>query len=166
MNAHAIVLTMALIEGVNLAQIVDDFRALLGDRDEADPAVRRLTPSAYPDDEAAAASFADATHDDHFDRRLADVAKVQHALSRFDADIDTLTEDEALAPQELEINGDDVDAWLRTITAIRLVIAERLGIVNEDHGADDAGHGVYDWLGYRLEVLIQAADESEARRGR
>ena len=54
----------------------------------------------------------------------------------------------------------DVDAWLRTLTAIRLVVATRLGITSDDEqSGDDGRHDVYDWLGYRLELLIEAADE-------
>ncbi len=38
-------------------------------------------------------------------------------------------------------------------------IAERLGIESDDdHDPDDARFGVYDWLGYRLELVIEAAD--------
>jgi hypothetical protein len=40
------------------------------------------------------------------------------------------------------------------------VLATRLGIVDEDAlDEDDPRRGVYDWLGYRLEGLIQSADE-------
>ena len=43
---------------------------------------------------------------------------------------------------------------MRTLTAIRLVIASRLGIEDEDdRDEDDPRFGVYDWLGYRLEGL-------------
>ncbi|WP_259461103.1 MULTISPECIES: DUF2017 domain-containing protein [unclassified Microbacterium] len=164
MNSERIVvLPMALIEGIHLAQIVEDFLDLVKGRDAADPAVRRLTPSAYPDDLSAAASFADSTRDDLLDRRLGDAATVRQALAPFDADAEALTEDEALASRDLAIAIDDLDAWLRTLTAIRLVIAERLGIASEDDEADDGRRDVYDWLGYRLEVLIQAADHFDAR---
>lgn len=59
------------------------------------------------------------------------------------------------------VSIESIDAWLRTLTAIRLVIATRLGITSdEDPGGDDR-HGIYDWLGYRLDLLIHAADEAE-----
>ena len=50
-------------------------------------------------------------------------------------------------------------AWLRTLTAVRLVIATRLGITSEEEQDDDARFGVYNWLGFRLDGLLQAIEE-------
>lgn len=166
--SHRIVLPLALIEGAHLARLVDEFRDVVVERDSDDPAVERLTPSAYPEDAEAAKSFAESTRDDLLDRRLLDAERVRHALAPFETDVDSLTEEEALAARDLVILEEDIDAWLRTLTSLRLVIASRLGITTDEHELDD-GDGrldVYDWLGYRLEVLIQAADEADARRGR
>lgn len=166
MSARDVVLSLAVLEGVHLARLVDDFRDLLTDRAADDPAVRRLTPSAYPDDEEAARAFSESTRDDLLDRRLADAMTVRSALIPFDVDVEPLSEEDALAPRDLVISEDDLDAWLRTLTAIRLVIADRLGITAEDQSNEDGRGDIYDWLGYRLEVLIQAADEVDERRGR
>lgn len=161
MTERQIVFAMAMVEGIQLARLVDDFRALAGpDRDVADPALVRLTPSPYPEDDDAALSFAESTRDELLDRRVLDADTVRLALTAFPVDTDSLTEAEALAPQDVTVMEVDVDAWLRTLTAIRLVIAERLGIVSDDqHDESDDRFGVYDWLGYRLEMLIQAADD-------
>ena len=52
------------------------------------------------------------------------------------------------------------DALLRTLAAIRLVLASRLGVDDEDtHDNDDPRFGIYDWLGYRLDALLTALDE-------
>ena len=166
MSAREIVLSLALIEGAHLARLVDDFRALMRDRAVEDPAVRRLTPRPYPQDQAAAKAFADSTRDELLDRRLDEATIVSTALDPFDVDVDVLSEEDALALRDLVIAEQEIDAWLRTLTAIRLVIADRLGITTEDQTTDDARGGIYDWLGYRLEVLIQAADELDERRGR
>lgn len=166
MSTGNIVFSLALLEGFHLARLVDEFRELLEQRDPSDPAMQRLTPSAYPDDADAARSFADSTRGDLLDRRESEATLVRAALAPFAMDIDSLSEDEALAPLDLAIHEDELDAWLRTLTAIRLVIADRLGITSEDQSTDDGRTDVYDWLGYRLEVLIQAADEADARRGR
>ena len=40
----------------------------------------------------------------------------------------------------------------------------RLGITTDEQTATDGRHDVYDWLGYRLELLIQAADEADEGR--
>jgi hypothetical protein len=166
MSARDVVLSIAVLEGVHLARLVDDFRDLLAERETDDSAVQRLTPSAYPDDQDAARAFAESTRDDLLDRRLADALTVRTALAPFDVDVEPLSEEEALAPRDLVIAEDDLDAWMRTLTAIRLVIADRLGITEDDQTREDGRGDIYDWLGYRLELLIQAADELDERRGR
>lgn len=161
MTDREVVLSIALLEGIHLLQIVEDFRELIGpDREISDPAVARLTPSPYPDDEEAAHAFASSTRDELLDRRVLEADSVRIALNDFQVDTDSLSEEDALALRDIVIAETDVDAWLRTLTAIRLVVAQRLGIVSDDpHDDEDGRFGVYDWLGYRLEVLIQAADE-------
>lgn len=158
----AIEMRMARIEGVQLSNLVDDFVELVGaDRDPSDPAMERLSPDAYPDDADAAREFRDATRSDLFDRRLVDAEVVRHALSPLRADGE-LSEDDAFATHDIQLSSADVDPWLRTLTALRLVIATRLGIErHDDHDPDDARFGIYDWLGYRLEIIVQAADELE-----
>ena len=66
---------------------------------------------------------------------------------------------------EVELGPDEVQAWLRTLTDIRLSLAVRLGIeTEEDHmllenSSDQATVAMgelYDWLGYVQETLVQA----------
>lgn len=169
MTARDAVSSMALWEAVTLARLVEELRELLGaERDIADPAVARLTPSPYPDDDEAAREFASTTRDELLDRRVLDADTVSLVLTRMqlDADLntdtDTETDTDPLETRTIRIAESDVDAWLRTITAIRLVIAERLGITMDDqHDAEDDRFAVYDWLGYRLELLIHAADDPD-----
>ncbi|MBN9170383.1 MAG: DUF2017 family protein, partial [Microbacterium sp.] len=59
----------------------------------------------------------------------------------------------------VRLDPEQLRAWLRTLAALRLVLAIRLGIDDEDdHDEDDPRFGVYDWLGYRLEGLVHAAE--------
>lgn len=153
-----LILTVATIEGAQLLRIVDDFLALIAEQDPNDPAIARLTPNPYPDDEGAAAAFAAATRDDVTDRRVLDARTVRSALSAFDPEA-PLTPEQAREPREVTIRRSDIDAWLRTLTAIRLVIATRLGLTVEEPVAGGEAMAVYDWLGYRLELLIEAADD-------
>ena len=161
MTESVVRMQMARVEGAQLAQLVDDFREIVGsDRDVTDPAIERLAPNPYPEDEDASRAFRDATRDDLLDRRALDAEVMRTALAGLRDDLNEMTQDEAFASHDLAIPVVDVDSWLRTLTALRLVIATRLGIENDDdHDPEDARYGVYDWLGYRLEVIVQAADE-------
>lgn len=161
MSEPVVHVQMARVEGAQLVQLVDDFRDLMGtDRDVTDPAIARLAPNPYPDDDEASRSFREATRDDLLDRRALDAEVVRTALADLRGDLASMAQDEAFASHDLEIRAADIDSWLRTLTALRLVIASRLGIESdEDLDPEDARYGVYDWLGYRLEVLVQAADE-------
>lgn len=161
MTESAVHIQLMRVEGAQLAQLVTDLRDLVGsERDLADPAVARLAPNPYPGDDAAAQAFSDATRDELLDRRSHDAEVVRIALADLHGDVSALSGEDALALHDLAIPVTDVDAWLRTLTALRLVIADRLGILEEDSPEpDDDRGGVYDWLGYRLEILIQAADE-------
>lgn len=152
-------LRMARIEGAQLLQLVEDFRDLIAGHDRSDPAIARLTPEAYPEDRSASQTFSDATRDDLLDRRAVDAEVVRTALVALRADVGPLTAAEAAAEQEIPIRADDVDSWLRTLAALRLVVAARLDITDDDpHDTDDPRYGIYDWLAYRLEVIVQAAD--------
>lgn len=154
-------LTLARIEGAHLAQLVDEFREVLtassvGD----DPAMTRLTPDPYPGDAEASAAFAESTRSELLDRREKDAAVVRQSLTTIGDPPGS--EAEAMAPVDIAIPAAELPAWLRTIAAIRLVIASRLGITEEDdNDADDPRFAVYNWLGYRLEGLVDAASASE-----
>jgi hypothetical protein len=144
---------MEEIEAQQLASLVDQFLDLLRDTEIGeDAALDRLTPSVYPQDPDASAEFADATSADLLDRRAADARVVREALRVGPDDTGTV-------PGDLTIRAADVDAWLRTLAALRLVIASRLG-VEDDPAPDpeDPRLGVYEWLGYRLDLLVEAAD--------
>lgn len=163
MSAGGVAMQITLIEEFHLAKLVDDLLELVdGSRDVVDPAVARLTPNPYPDDPSAAAGFADTTRDDLLDRRLADARRARASLGDFRTGVESLTEEDALTAREILLSPEDLDAWLRTLTAIRLVVATRLGITSDEQTGEDGRHDVYEWLGYRLELLIQAADEADA----
>ncbi|WP_341974921.1 DUF2017 family protein [Microbacterium sp. LWO13-1.2] len=163
MTDRSVHLSIARLEGVQLSRLVVDFGELVGvARDTSDPAIGRLTPNAYPEDAEASLAFADSTRDDILDRRAADAATVRSALDGFDVAVEALTEEQALAHREVIIPDADIDAWLRTLTALRLVIASRLEITDDDqYDPEDPRYDVYAWLGYRLEGLIQAADDRD-----
>lgn len=160
MTARIVVLELSRIEAAHLARLVVQFGELLQDSisDDGDPAIARLVPAAY-DDEEAAREFRRLTEADLLDRRRDDAARVLASLG----DSATLPEDldDPALLEQVQIRLDPLTAraWLRTLAAIRLVLASRLGIeVAEDHDADDPRFGIYDWLGYRLDGLVAAVD--------
>lgn len=157
-------MSLAPIEGRHLLALVDEYIALLdGPRDAQDSALDRLAPDAYPDDAAAAAEFRLGTREDAFDQRVADALEVRTSLDHFEEDAGQAPRATAVS-RGVEIDTDVLDAWLRTLSGMRLVLATRLGIDTSDaHDPDDPSFMTYDWLGYRLEVLIQLADRNDAR---
>lgn len=155
-----LMLPIAHIEARNLIDLLDQFTDLLDDPDAlADPGVQRLTPELYPDDRDASAAFAALTSDDLRGRRKADAHLVSASLSASVSG--PFEEGQEMVPVDIEIDSAGLESWMRTLTALRLVIAERLGIETAaDHDADDPRFGVYEWLGYRLETLLDAAEEA------
>lgn len=145
------------------AKPADAFDALVADLqadpDEPevseDPVLKRLFPSAYPNDPAAASDFRRFTERD---RRVQKVAEAQVVLDRLEAT--------ALGAHDLKIPREETDAWLRTLTSIRLAVATRLGIsdaVTAEQLAelpeDDPRSflvSVYDWLGFAQETMVNA----------
>jgi hypothetical protein len=163
MNApRTVVLELTRMEAAHLAGLVAQFEELLTDADSAsgDPAIARLVPDAYSDDADAAEDFRRLTEHDLLDRRRQDAADVLASL-RSQAALHELSEDdeqELMQLVELRLDPDALQAWLRCLAAVRLVLATRLGIRSEtDHDVEDPRFGIYEWLGYRLDGLVQAA---------
>ncbi|MCI9856743.1 DUF2017 family protein [Microbacterium proteolyticum] len=158
MSERIVVLEISGLEALHLAGIVGQFRDLLADtRAAADPAVTRLLPDAYPDDEAASREFRRLTGGDLLERRGQDAATVLRTLGIDGADLDPTSDPDATIA--VALGEGEALAWMRTLSAVRLVLATRLGIHTEDdHQPHDPRFGVYDWIGYRLDGLMTALD--------
>ena len=125
-----------------------------------DPVLQRLLPDAYRDDEAAAADFRRYT-----ERGLRET-KIANARAVIDSLVDAgMAESEHVDQAvEVDLNPAQVQAWLRTLTDVRLALATRLGIEDDAHEWDDDDdpaavmHDVYDWLGFVQETLVLAID--------
>lgn len=159
MSDGRVLVHLAVVEATQLSRLVADFRDLAEERAGlSDPALDRLAPPAYPDDVEADGEFRARTRDDLLDRRAEEAAVVVHALTQgLSADPTSAAED-PFADIVVEIPEDQIDAWLRTLTSVRLVVADRLGITDDTPDAGDERQQIYHWLGYRLELLVQAAD--------
>lgn len=132
------------------------------DESPADPALARLLPDAY-DDETVAADFRRVTEQGLINRKLQDAMTVTAALS---------IDDTRSSSIDVEISGDRVPVWARTLTALRLAIAARLGMEEEsDHATlmnDESTRGtmlVYDWLAAILDSVLRMAPEPDTGTG-
>lgn len=160
MSGDGIALELTALEVAHLTSLVEQLSALVTEQESGpdDPAIARLVPDAYADPEAAR-EFRSLTEGDLLQRRAADAGMVLATLLRDGAslrpeELDAQAADEAVT---IPLDGERLSAWLRTLTALRLVLASRLGIQTEADGdTDDPRYGVYEWLGYRLEGLLQA----------
>ena len=124
-----------------------------------DPALRRLFPSAHRDDEEAAAEFRRFTEPTLRQSKADDGTLVLTALQAAEESDD--------GDVEFLLDGDAVRAWMRWLTALRLTLAERLGVTAGDEeyweslDPDDERlpvYEIYSWLGYLLESLLAAVD--------
>jgi hypothetical protein len=159
--SRTVVLEMTRIEAGHLADLVHQFADLVHDGVDGstdDPAVARLVPDAYPDDPDSGREFRDLTERSLLQRRADDAGTVLAGLG--DQATTDPADPAALAPYVISLDPEALGAWLRTLAALRLVLASRLGIRTEDdHDEEDPRFGVYDWIGYRLDGLVHAADD-------
>ncbi len=156
-----LVMDMSRIEAAHLMGLMTQFLEVLdaaAPGDSTDPAVARLTPDAYPQSAEDSAEFRLLTQADLLDRRAEDARSVLAHLADAGVDPDRLTERNAADTVSVPLD-EDAAAWLRALAALRLVLAERLGITAVDHhDDDDPRFAIYDWLGYRLDTLVQELD--------
>jgi hypothetical protein len=153
----------------NEAAVPDDrdpFEALMdfsGPTSEPeDPVLARLFPTAYAEDEDAAAEFRRYTEGTLRDGKARSAAMV----------IDTL-EEAGLPPElteeglviDVELDEPTAETWMRSFTDIRLALATRLGVEDGDEDywyalpEDDPrgqAHDIYEWVGYLQETLVGA----------
>lgn len=123
-----------------------------------DPALARLFPDAFSDSEQAS-EFRRVTEQGLVNRKMQDALTLTNALGLGSDSFDT---DEVV---EVVITPATMPAWLRTITSLRLAIAARIGLVEEDDHArllaDEQTRGtvvVYDWLAAILDSVIRIMD--------
>jgi hypothetical protein len=136
-------------EAAAIAGLAKELAGRLSDGD--DPAVARLFPDAYPDDEEASAEFRRFTVDSLTDAKIENARLVVRSLAA-----------SGHARVTVELDPGAAQSWLRALTDIRLVMASQLGI---EHDGDTGFRGgpvnrrnslVYAWLGYVQESLIQS----------
>jgi hypothetical protein len=127
-----------------------------------DPVLARLFPTAYPDDEEAAAEFRRFTEGTLRDGKARGAASIIDDLEEAGLPAE-LTEDGLMI--DVELDPPAAEVWLRSFTDLRLALATRLGVEEGDeavwHALPDEdpraqAHDIYEWVGYLQETLVEA----------
>lgn len=128
----------------------EDFR-------DPDPITARLFPDAYNDDPEAAYDFRRFTQADERRQKIAECALVLEDLEHLSSS------------GRVRIPADHLQAWLRTLNNLRLVLSVLLGITDEISAHEAAElpdddpravvHDYYGWLGWMLESLLETMAE-------
>ena len=137
----------------------DDFRR----NPDVDPALRRLFPDAYQNDPQASSEFRRFSLAEQRDAKLDAAVAMLSDLNQVGGDMRCAVPDE------------HIDAWLKTLTAVRLALSVRLGILTADDAdrlaelpEDDpmaAVFSVYEWLGWVQESSSTASTDPPPGRG-
>ncbi len=123
-----------------------------------DPVLRRLFPDAYAE-QPAAADFRRYT-----ERGLREV-KRRNALVVLDClDRAEPSRRDPDSRHSVRVGPDDAEAWMRSLTDLRLALGTRLGLEQDERPAwvDDPDEprryvlGVYEWLGWLQDSLVRA----------
>lgn len=123
-----------------IEQLVEQLRVLLA---SDSPALRRLFPPPYGDDEERNQGYAVLAGAELIERRLAALDVVGSTL---DAE---------------ELDEDQVEAWMRSINDIRLVLGTMLDVTEDGEapGQDDPdapAYAAYEYLGMLLERIVRS----------
>ena len=120
-----------------------------------DPVLRRLFPNAYPHDADASSDFRRFTERGLRTTKVTDARLVLEDLAA--------TEEGQV---DLRVRPDHVEAWLRSLTSVRLAVATRLGVTDTESAeqladldeSDPRSYmvSVYDWLGFAQETMVGA----------
>jgi hypothetical protein len=145
---------------------VDPFEALLDFSGPTtapeDPVLARLFPAAYTEDDEAAGEFRRYTETELRTGKASNAGRLIDALeeSGLPAELD-----ESGLFIDVELDVSEAMAWLKTFTDMRLALATRLGIEDDDLDYweslpdDDPRtqvHDIFDWVGFLQETLVHA----------
>ena len=127
-----------------------------------DPVLARLFPTAYSDDEESAAEFRRFTEATLRDGKARAACTIIDGLE--EAGLPAQLEEEGLMI-DVELDEPTAETWMRSFTDLRLALATRLGVEEDDEAYWEAmpdddpraqAHDIYDWVGYLQETLVRA----------
>ena len=130
-----------------LRELPEQLRALLS---SDDPALERVFPPAYPDEEELQAEYERLVRGDLLQQRLGSADVMQRTI-----EASRLTEEELLA-------------WLSALNDLRLILGTKLGATEDDDPAtiadDDPmapSYALYHYLGWLEEQVVEALAQPE-----
>jgi hypothetical protein len=133
-----------------------------------DPVLKRLLPDGRPDDPDASAEFRRFTERDLRQAKMGHALVVHRMLLAALGDVEQDVRDPDLVVVDVELDQDQTGDWMRTLTDLRLAIAERIGVEADDErfwstlDSEDPRlmvYQVYVWLAGVLESLLEARDQ-------
>ena len=124
-----------------LAGLIDDFAVMLSGSDANDPAIQRLYPAGYSDDDAASAEFRELVQSDLAQGRTGRLEQCRAELPE--------------GAGTVSLDDEAVDRWLRVLNDLRLTLGTRLGITDESElDTRDPVVNIYHWLSAVQDLLI------------
>jgi hypothetical protein len=129
-----------------LGTLVSQLRHLVTDPDRAahDPTLRRLFPTAYPQDEEREAEYRQMVGDELREARLQALDTMERTLAA------------------MRVDESELVAWMGAINDVRLVLGTRLDVSEETSFDVDPANpeapllAAYAYLGYLLEEIVDA----------
>ncbi|ANJ28449.1 DUF2017 family protein [Agromyces aureus] len=152
-DGEGVRLVLETEEAMLLSELADqvDSVLLLGEVD--DPALGRLLPSAYADDHAASQEFERYTRDSLVDGKRQAAQQVRDATAAHEGD----------GVVQIELDESEAWGWLTFLTDLRLILAERVGVIEEgdtdaDETRDDYLRAAYEWAGFVQGSMLEVLD--------
>jgi hypothetical protein len=145
-------LVFAGAEADLLASVAEQLSDLLDgyeDRD-GDPALERLLPDGYRENNEDAEEFRRFTQTELVDEKVVGARGIADAMKPRTAN----------GMASVTLSHSEAVVWLRSLNDIRLALAARLGIVDESSrpALDDNDYAIYVWLGQVQFLLLRAVD--------
>lgn len=148
-------------EAMLLSELADQVDSVLLLGAEDDPALGRLLPHAYVEDREAQAEFARYTRDGLLDGKRQAAQAVRDATN--------LDEDDDAEVVEIVLDESQAWGWLTFLTDLRLILAERVGVVDADDEPlevdgerDDYLRAAYEWAGFVQGSMLEVLDPMDA----
>ncbi len=137
--------TLPEVERELLRSLAPQLRDLLATgSSEGDPTLHRLFPTAYANDPERDAGYQALVRDELLEKRFASLDLLETTASRADG--------------SGELSGDELNAWMRSINDLRLVLGTRLDVSEDDDpaGIDPDDPDAQAWSIYHYLAMLQS----------